>query len=309
MEVAPAPGEGIRRQLELGMDAVAHAPDPRPPVGRVRGDAVRALLRRRAGGRPHGDAVPHRVALVDSQLRREVRGVPAGPRDAVPDDRGGPAVRRAPDRSRVRHGRIQAAAPERLGQRGAGTGRPPVARGGPEENEGRARAVGPQVAPHADRPLPGPSLPAARIVVALSLSPDMKSSTPAPGAVPAAVLADGADLSRTAVVVIGRNEGQRLKSALESVVGRGVPVIYVDSGSSDGSPGLARSMGVDVVELDLARPLSASRARNEGFERILTRNVRVEFVQFLDGDCALAETWLDRGVLELERRPEVAIAC
>ena len=45
-------------------------------------------------------------------------------------------------------------------------------------------------------------------------------------------------------------------------------VVYVDSGSSDGSVGLARSMGAEVVELDLSLPFTAARARNAGFERL-----------------------------------------
>ncbi len=39
------------------------------------------------------------------------------------------------------------------------------------------------------------------------------------------------------VVVIGRNEGERLRRCLESVLGATPGVVYVDSGSSDGSPG------------------------------------------------------------------------
>ena len=71
-------------------------------------------------------------------------------------------------------------------------------------------------------------------------------------------------------------------------------VVYVDSGSTDGSVGLARSMGVEVVELDMSRPFSAARARNAGFERLSEIDPGVRFVQFLDGDCEVADGWLDR---------------
>jgi glycosyltransferase involved in cell wall biosynthesis len=71
------------------------------------------------------------------------------------------------------------------------------------------------------------------------------------------------------VVAIGRNEGERLRRCLASVLGRGAPVVYVDSQSTDGSTSLARSMGADVVELDMSLPFSAARARNEGFERLV----------------------------------------
>ena len=57
-------------------------------------------------------------------------------------------------------------------------------------------------------------------------------------------------MSDLGVVAIGRNEGERLRCCLNSVVGRGLPVVYVDSSSTDSSVELARSMGVEVVELD-----------------------------------------------------------
>src|SRR4051794_34576453 len=41
--------------------------------------------------------------------------------------------------------------------------------------------------------------------------------------------------ARVGIVVIGRNEGERLVRCLRSVVGRAENIVYVDSGSSDGS--------------------------------------------------------------------------
>ncbi len=70
------------------------------------------------------------------------------------------------------------------------------------------------------------------------------------------------------VVVIGRNEGDRLRRCLESLRPEAVPVVYVDSGSTDASVALARGQGVEVVELDPGRPFSAGRARNEGFDAL-----------------------------------------
>ena len=47
-----------------------------------------------------------------------------------------------------------------------------------------------------------------------------------------------------AAVVIGRNEGRRLERSLDSVLATGLPVVYVDSGSTDGTPGpIARRAG------------------------------------------------------------------
>ena len=94
------------------------------------------------------------------------------------------------------------------------------------------------------------------------------------------------------IVAIGRNEGDRLRRCLQTL-DLGVPVVYVDSASTDGSAQLALSMGVDVVELDAAQPLSAARARNAGFTRLTTRQPSLRFVQFIDGDCELAPGWID----------------
>ena len=45
------------------------------------------------------------------------------------------------------------------------------------------------------------------------------------------------------VVIIGRNEGQRLLDGLAALPPGLSPVVYVDSGSSDGSPEAARAAG------------------------------------------------------------------
>ena len=70
------------------------------------------------------------------------------------------------------------------------------------------------------------------------------------------------------VVVIGRNEGERLVKSLESVVGRVDHVVYVDSGSEDGSVAAAKARGAEVVDLDMSIPFTAARARNAGWRRL-----------------------------------------
>lgn len=109
------------------------------------------------------------------------------------------------------------------------------------------------------------------------------------------------------IVVIGRNEGERLRCALESVRDLGHPAVYVDSGSTDGSADLARALDVPVVELAADLRYTAARARNAGLERLRTLTPDLEFVQFLDGDCELAPGWLAHAVRELARHPECAV--
>lgn len=116
------------------------------------------------------------------------------------------------------------------------------------------------------------------------------------------------------VVVIGRNEGMRLVRCLESLLAENSPnlnlhIVYVDSGSTDGSIIQAQSLGVEVVELDLSIPFTAARARNAGLEFLVCRHPQLEFVQFVDGDCRIAPGWLERGIQELEKHPEIVVVC
>lgn len=47
------------------------------------------------------------------------------------------------------------------------------------------------------------------------------------------------------VVVIGRNEGSRLERCLASLAGAADQVVYVDSGSTDGSVQMAQARGIE----------------------------------------------------------------
>jgi glycosyltransferase involved in cell wall biosynthesis len=107
------------------------------------------------------------------------------------------------------------------------------------------------------------------------------------------------------VVAIGRNEGERLRRCLSSVLGRAGKIVYVDSGSSDGSVAMARSMGVEVVELDMSQPFTAARARNAGFARVAD----CVYVQFVDGDCEIVAGWIELAAQQLEENLNWAIVC
>ncbi len=114
---------------------------------------------------------------------------------------------------------------------------------------------------------------------------------------------------RVGVVAIGRNEGARLERCLSSALRDGAPVVYVDSGSTDGSGGLARRLGANVVEVDPAAPFTAARARNEGFAELGRLAPDVELVQLVDGDCELVAGWVARGAAALEADPRLALVC
>lgn len=109
------------------------------------------------------------------------------------------------------------------------------------------------------------------------------------------------------VVVIGRNEGERLRRCLESVRGLADHVVYVDSGSIDGSVALGRALSVSVVELDLRVAFTASRARNEGFRRLIELQHNLDYVFFVDGDCEVVDGWLEKATRFLNEHSDFAI--
>jgi GT2 family glycosyltransferase len=115
--------------------------------------------------------------------------------------------------------------------------------------------------------------------------------------------------ARIGAVVIGRNEGERLSRCLKSVAGRVGAAVYVDSGSEDGSREVARSLGSDVVELDLSKPFTAARARNAGFRRLRQILPQCELVQFIDGDCELVAGFVDQAIAFLDAHRNVAAVC
>ncbi|MBP8185337.1 MAG: glycosyltransferase family 2 protein [Pseudomonas sp.] len=111
------------------------------------------------------------------------------------------------------------------------------------------------------------------------------------------------------VVVIGRNEGARLERCLASLVGTADKIVYVDSGSTDGSVHMAQRLGVEVVALDMAQPFTAARARNAGFQCLQRLLPEMVYVQFVDGDCEVVAGWLLQAQAFLDEHPAVAVVC
>lgn len=105
------------------------------------------------------------------------------------------------------------------------------------------------------------------------------------------------------VVVIGRNEGQRLAACLDSVRAAHADareIVYVDSASTDGSPALAAAAGAKVITLSGGK-FSAARARNAGW-----RSTSAPFVLFLDGDTVLHPDFVTHALKAFED-PGVAV--
>jgi GT2 family glycosyltransferase len=111
------------------------------------------------------------------------------------------------------------------------------------------------------------------------------------------------------IVVIGRNEGDRLRACFASLPMHACRVVYVDSGSTDGSLEAARGAGAHVVELDMSIPFTAGRARNAGLVALRLLSPAIEFVQFVDGDCELRKDWLRKALGFMRRHPRYGVVC
>ena len=118
---------------------------------------------------------------------------------------------------------------------------------------------------------------------------------------------EGADTN--GVVVIGRNEGERLRRCLDSVMAPGCHVVYVDSGSTDSSVAMAQAKGVAVVALDMSLPFTAARARNAGLARLREFAPSLRYVQFVDGDCEVISGWIAVATRFLQDHADVAAVC
>ena len=119
-------------------------------------------------------------------------------------------------------------------------------------------------------------------------------------------------MNDVAVVVIGRNEGDRLISCLDSLLSQlsdHSKIVYVDSGSTDQSCESAIERGVTVVELNLSIPFTAARARNAGFSKVLELFPHIKYVQFIDGDCELLDGWLEAASTVLLQDPKTVAVC
>lgn len=111
-------------------------------------------------------------------------------------------------------------------------------------------------------------------------------------------------------VAIGRNEGRRLSDCLASLSRAGVRrIVYVDSGSTDGSLLAAEAAGADTVALDMGRPFTAARARNAGLAVIAASPDLPDYVHFIDGDCVLQPDWLGRARAFLDDNPQAVVVC
>ena len=113
---------------------------------------------------------------------------------------------------------------------------------------------------------------------------------------------------RLGAVAIGRNEGERLRRCLTSLIKEVDAVVFVDSGSTDQSVAIAKLLGVEVVELDMSQPFTMARGRNAGWRRLLELHPEINVIQFVDGDVEVFPGWLNFALHELENNKDILIA-
>jgi cellulose synthase/poly-beta-1,6-N-acetylglucosamine synthase-like glycosyltransferase len=107
------------------------------------------------------------------------------------------------------------------------------------------------------------------------------------------------------VVVIGRNEGARLRDCFTSIKnieheGYDLEYIYSDSGSTDNSLEIAAEFGIPALALKPEFP-TAALGRNAGW-----RASKGDFILFLDGDSAVEPDFLSQALPWFED-PKLAV--
>jgi hypothetical protein len=111
------------------------------------------------------------------------------------------------------------------------------------------------------------------------------------------------------IVAIGRNEGDRLRRCLASLVRElrddrvrrlGLERRQRGAGALGRRPRRgARSVG----------PVHRGARAQRRFERLLEEAPATELVQFVDADCALSPGWLETATRALRENPDVAVVC
>jgi glycosyltransferase involved in cell wall biosynthesis len=109
------------------------------------------------------------------------------------------------------------------------------------------------------------------------------------------------------VIIIAKNLAWNIARIIESVMREtpvGTQIIVVDSASKDETVSIARSYGVNVIQLNAQQRLTAAAGRFVGHQ-----HANGKYVLFLDGDMALQPGWLPLGIAALNNDGKLAAVC
>ena len=113
--------------------------------------------------------------------------------------------------------------------------------------------------------------------------------------------------ARPGIVVIGRNEGDRLLACLRSLASLACPVVYVDSGSTDGSLERAAALCERAIALDPGAAVLGRPGAQRRISALLAARPELRLIQFLDGDCTLLPGWLEAAAEAMAANPARAV--
>ena len=93
------------------------------------------------------------------------------------------------------------------------------------------------------------------------------------------------------IILPAYNEAENIErciTTIQAAIGdRAIPVTLVDNQSTDNTTGIAKSLGVEVLEFD--EKLTIAELRNRG-----AAHVTAEFILFIDSDMEVPTDWIDR---------------
>src|SRR5262245_36441167 len=108
---------------------------------------------------------------------------------------------------------------------------------------------------------------------------------------------------RVSFIVPVRNDAARLETCLRSITANSprpdqIEIIVVDNGSTDDSPGVARRIGAEVLQIEQVR---VAAPRNLG-----ASHARADVLAFVDADNEIAAGWV-YAALECLQLPNAAV--
>jgi len=108
-------------------------------------------------------------------------------------------------------------------------------------------------------------------------------------------------IEKITFVVIGKNEATNLPRCFRSILKVNDNIIFVDSDSDDDSISIAKKFNIKKIIKVKANYGTPALSRSVG-----SKEVETEFIQFLDGDMTIDESWIPLALKKLEENEDIA---